>query len=84
MPMSVSYTHLVPEEPEPQEPDGGENAGMTEPGKTGETDVYKRQVPKTPLPAMSCTSRWATISSRNILTKKQISLSLIHIFSEKL
>lgn len=32
------------------------------------------EVPKTPLPAMSCTSRWATISSRNILTKKQISL----------
>lgn len=28
----------VPEEPEPQEPDGGENAGMTEPGKTGETE----------------------------------------------
>lgn len=27
------------------------------------------EVPKTPLPAMSCTSRWATISSRNILTK---------------
>lgn len=25
----------VPEEPEPQEPDGGENAGMTEPGKNG-------------------------------------------------
>ena len=24
--------------------------------------------------SMSCTSRWATISSRNILTKKQISL----------
>ena len=28
----------VPEELEPQEPDGGENAGMTEPGKTGETE----------------------------------------------
>lgn len=28
----------VPEKPEPQEPDGGENAGMTEPGKTGETE----------------------------------------------
>lgn len=28
----------VPEESEPQEPDGGENAGMTEPGKTGETE----------------------------------------------
>lgn len=28
----------VPEEPEPQETDGGENAGMTEPGKTGETE----------------------------------------------
>lgn len=28
----------VPEEPEQQEPDGGENAGMTEPGKTGETE----------------------------------------------
>ena len=28
----------VPEEPEPQEPGGGENAGMTEPGKTGETE----------------------------------------------
>ena len=28
----------VPEEPELQEPDGGENAGMTEPGKTGETE----------------------------------------------
>lgn len=28
----------VPEKPEPQEPDGGENAGMTEPGKTGEPE----------------------------------------------
>lgn len=32
------------------------------------------EVPKTPLPATNCTSRWATISSRNTLTKKQISL----------
>lgn len=28
----------VPEEPEPQEPGGGENAGMMEPGETGETE----------------------------------------------
>ena len=31
------------------------------------------EVPKTPLPATSCTSRLATISSRITLTKKQIS-----------
>ena len=40
-------------------------------------DTVKKEmekVPKTPLPATSCTSRWATISSQNTLTKKQISL----------